>query len=183
MTHRATQRRRPAIDEAPRMHVVQSDTSARTSGSFATLLERATQEILAVTYWFDPAPHLKPYPVTIRFSGHRVDVKGRLQACDRFVQDETIEDVVPGIGPISITARIRNINPGLTRCNTVVHIECCVVHLIHRHLLHSHWYHHELVSHLSSICDNKVVRHSGSKGGQRRIDLGVRESNLHCLRP
>lgn len=25
---------------------------------------------LAVTYWFYPAPHPGPYPVTVRFSGH-----------------------------------------------------------------------------------------------------------------
>jgi phosphatidylglycerol---prolipoprotein diacylglyceryl transferase len=76
------------------------------------LLESATQETLAVTYWFDPVAHVEPYPVTVRFSGRRVDVKGRLQSGDRFVQDETIENVVPGSGPISLTARVRGINPG-----------------------------------------------------------------------
>ncbi len=70
------------------------------------------QEILAVTYWFDPAPQLEPNAVTVRFSGRRVDVKGRLQAGDRFTQDETIEAVVPGSGPISLTARVRGINAG-----------------------------------------------------------------------
>jgi len=70
-------------------------------------------EILAVTYWFDPAPHPEPYSVTVRFSGHRVDVKkGRLSSGDRFVQDETIKQVVPGSGPVSVTARVRGINPG-----------------------------------------------------------------------
>jgi phosphatidylglycerol:prolipoprotein diacylglycerol transferase len=75
-------------------------------------LESATQEILAVTYWFDPAPRPEPYPVTVRFTGRRVDIKGRMQAGDRFAQDETIEEVVEGSGPISLTARIRNINAG-----------------------------------------------------------------------
>ncbi len=37
-----------------------------------------------------------PYPITVRFSGRRIDVKGRLSPGDRFVQDETIEEVVPG---------------------------------------------------------------------------------------
>src|SRR5438105_11696620 len=105
-------RRRPALDAAPRIDVVQSDKEARTSGGFTALLESATQQILAVTYWFDPAPHSGPYPVTVRFSGHRVDVKGRLSSGDRFVQDETIEQVVPGSGPISLTARVRGINAG-----------------------------------------------------------------------
>ena len=112
MTRGAPVRMHPAGDVAPRSDVVQPDTSTRTSGGWTRLLKSAAQEILAVTYWFDPAPHPEPYPVTIRFSGRRVDVKGRLSAGDRFVQDETIEQVVPGSGPISLTARVRGINPG-----------------------------------------------------------------------
>ncbi len=112
MTRRPPACRRPAVDAAPRSDVVKSNTSARTSGGFTTLLESATQPILAVSYWFDPATHLGPYPVTVRFSGRRVGVKGRLSSGDRFVQDETIEEVVPGSGLISLTARVRGINAG-----------------------------------------------------------------------
>src|SRR5712692_4335279 len=111
MAHRSAARPRPAVDAAPRIHVVPRDTT-REGGGITALLESATQEILAVTYWFDPAPHPKPYPVTVRFSGRRNDVKGRLSPGDRFVHDETIEEVVPGSGPISLTARVRSINPG-----------------------------------------------------------------------
>src|SRR5438309_5232295 len=112
MTRRSPAHMRPAVDAAPRIDVVQSDKVALTGGGFTALLESAVQEILAVTYWFDPAPHPGPYPVTVRFSGRRVDVLGRLQSGDRFVQDETIEEVVPGSGPISLTTRVRGINPG-----------------------------------------------------------------------
>jgi phosphatidylglycerol:prolipoprotein diacylglycerol transferase len=111
-THRPPTRMRPAGDGAPCMDVVQSDKEAGTLGGWKRLLESATQEILVVTYWFDSDRHPKPYPVTVRFSGRRVDVKGRLQSGDRFVHDETIEEVVPGSGPISLTARVRGINPG-----------------------------------------------------------------------
>jgi phosphatidylglycerol---prolipoprotein diacylglyceryl transferase len=102
----------PVVDAGPRIDVVQSDTLAIQSGGFTALLESATQPILAVTYWFDPAPHSRTYPITVRFSGRRVDVKGRVHPGDRFVQDETIEEVVPGSGPISLTARVRGINAG-----------------------------------------------------------------------
>src|SRR5205807_903748 len=102
MTRKAPARRRPAVNAAPRSDVTQSNTPAQTSGRFTALWESATQEILAVTYWFDPAPHPEPYPVTVRFSGRRLDVKGRVQAGDRFVLDETIEQVIPGSGPISL---------------------------------------------------------------------------------
>jgi phosphatidylglycerol:prolipoprotein diacylglycerol transferase len=112
MTPGSPARRRPARGAGPRSDGVPSDTPARTSGGFTALLESATQQILAVTYWFDPAPHAGPYSVTVRFTGRRVDVKGRMQAGDRFVQDETIEQVVPGSGPISLTARVRGINAG-----------------------------------------------------------------------
>lgn len=75
-------------------------------------MESAAHEVLVVTCWFDPAPHPTPYPVTVRFSGRRVDVKGRLQPGDRFVHDEEIERVIPGSGPVSVTARVRDITPG-----------------------------------------------------------------------
>ncbi len=101
--------RRPA---APRSDVVQSDNVALTGGGFTAFWESVAQQILAVTYWFDPAPHAGSYPVTVRFSGRRIDVKGRLSSGDLFVQDETIEQVVPGSGPISLTARVRGINAG-----------------------------------------------------------------------
>lgn len=98
----------------PRSEATRANTAAggAATGGFATLIESAAQEILAVTYWFDPNPQPAPYPVTVRFSGRRVNVEGRAQARDRFVQDETIEAVIPGSGPISITARVRDINPG-----------------------------------------------------------------------
>ena len=112
MTRRSPARMRPVGDTAPRIHIVQSDTEARTLGGFTALWESAAQQILAVTYWFYPVPHMGPYPVTVRFSGRRVDVQGRLSPGDRFVQDETIEEVVPGSGPISLTTRVRDINPG-----------------------------------------------------------------------
>src|SRR6266705_4865821 len=102
----------PTVDAAPRIDLVQADKEARTLGGFTTLLESVAQEILAVTYWFDPAPHPGAYPVTVRFSGRRVDLRGRLQPGDRFVHDETIEEVVPGSGPISLTARVRSITLG-----------------------------------------------------------------------
>jgi len=101
------------VNAAPRSDVVQSGTPAFTGGGFAALLESATQQILAVTYWFDPALHPGSYPVTVRFSGRRVDVKkGRMRSGDRFVRDETIEKVVPGSGPISLTAKVHGINAG-----------------------------------------------------------------------
>src|SRR5689334_8836667 len=112
MTRRSPTHMRPAGDAAPRIDVVQSDKEALMGGGFTALWESAAQQILAVTYWFDPVPHAGSYPVTVRFSGRRIEVKGRLQVGDRFVQDETIKEVIPGSGPISLTARVHGINAG-----------------------------------------------------------------------
>jgi phosphatidylglycerol:prolipoprotein diacylglycerol transferase len=76
------------------------------------MLEQAAQEVLAVTYWFEPVWNPEPYPVTIRFVGQRSGVAGKYQPGDRFVRDETIARVVPGSGPIALTARVGGINAG-----------------------------------------------------------------------
>jgi phosphatidylglycerol---prolipoprotein diacylglyceryl transferase len=112
MTRSSPIHMRPVVDAAPRIDVVQSEEEALMGGGFTALWESAAQQVLAVTYWFDPSPHPGPYPVTVRFSGRRVDVIGRLQSGDRFVLDETIAEVIPGSGPISLTARVHGINPG-----------------------------------------------------------------------
>ncbi len=86
--------------------------SALTIGGFAGLMKSVEHEVLAVTFWFDPAPHRKFDSVSIRLSGQRVGVSGPLQRGDRFEQDEKIEGVVAGSGPISVTARVFGVNPG-----------------------------------------------------------------------
>lgn len=112
MARKSQTRMRPKVNVVPRRDDIQAETLTITDGGFTTLLESVLKPILAVTFWFDPAPYAEPCSVMVRFSGHRIDVKGRLKADDRFVQDETIEQVVAGSGPISVTARIRAINAG-----------------------------------------------------------------------
>lgn len=68
--------------------------------------------MLAATYWFDPAESDLGGPVVIRFSGHRKGVGAKTQRGDQFVQDERVDDVRPASGPISVTTRVRGINPG-----------------------------------------------------------------------
>lgn len=102
----------PTIDAVPSTEAVPAGVPATTRGGFAALLATATQEILAVTYWFNPVPRPEPYSVTIRFSGRRVTAKDRVQPGDRFVHEEIIEQVIPGSGPVSLTAKIHGITPG-----------------------------------------------------------------------
>jgi phosphatidylglycerol---prolipoprotein diacylglyceryl transferase len=69
-------------------------------------------EALVVSHWFDPGEVGEPYPATIRLSGRRADVAGRPGPTDTFVHEETIERVVPGTGPISISSWVYGLKPG-----------------------------------------------------------------------
>ncbi|HZC07458.1 MAG TPA: prolipoprotein diacylglyceryl transferase family protein [Ktedonobacterales bacterium] len=111
MTHDTQAIQRRQAHEATRNTPV-ADATTSVGGRLGTLMETASQEVLAITYWFDPAPHTEPYPVTIRFVGRRVDVAGEAQAGDRFIHDETVAAVVPGSGPVAVTARVFGVTPG-----------------------------------------------------------------------
>jgi len=80
-------------------------------GGFTAFLESAARESLVVTYWLDSIGQATPSPITVQFTGRRADVDGPLTPADRFIHYETAE-VIPDTGPISVTARIRDIAPG-----------------------------------------------------------------------
>lgn len=70
------------------------------------------REALVVTYWFDPGDEGDPYDATVRLTGRRVGTLGTPKAGDSFTRDETIEGVVPGTGPVSITAWVYRLQRG-----------------------------------------------------------------------
>jgi phosphatidylglycerol:prolipoprotein diacylglycerol transferase len=82
--------------------------------SFLDQIARVRQPVLAATYWFEPVSNTtaQPYPVTIRFWGQRVGSEKAPQPGDTFVHEQTIERIVPGSGPVTLTARIRGVNAG-----------------------------------------------------------------------
>ena len=73
---------------------------------------KAVEELLTVTYWLDPGAAGDPFSATIRFSGQRAGVTGKPQPGDAFSQDVTVGGIVPGSGPVAITAEVRGINQG-----------------------------------------------------------------------
>lgn len=75
-------------------------------------MQSVEHEVLGVTFWFEPAPRRKGDSVSIRFSGQRVGVSGPLQRGDRFEQDEKVDGVVAGSGPVSVTARVYGVKAG-----------------------------------------------------------------------
>jgi phosphatidylglycerol---prolipoprotein diacylglyceryl transferase len=73
---------------------------------------KAVEKLLTPTYWLDPGETGEPFSATIRFSGRRTDVTGKPQPRDSFWQEETVDGIIPGSGPVAITAEVRGINPG-----------------------------------------------------------------------
>ena len=73
---------------------------------------RALEQLLTVTYWLDPGEHGEPFAATIRFTGHRTDAAGATGAGDTFSHEETVEGIVPGSGPVAVTAEVRGVNAG-----------------------------------------------------------------------
>jgi phosphatidylglycerol---prolipoprotein diacylglyceryl transferase len=73
---------------------------------------KAVEELLTVTYWLDPGERGEEFSATIRFTGRRLGVTGRPQPGDTFAQEETVNRLVPGSGPVAITAEVRGVNSG-----------------------------------------------------------------------
>lgn len=103
-----------------RHDATRSGSPPPSSDGLTALMETAAQEILVATHWFDPDPYVSVTPITVRFSGQRVGVEGKLQPTDRFIHDETIASMVSGSGPVSVTARIRGVAPGEWRVSAHV---------------------------------------------------------------
>lgn len=69
-------------------------------------------QALGLTYWFDAPNEGEARSVSIRFSGRRIGVKRKPGRRDSFSVVETVERVVPGSGPIAVTARVSDVAPG-----------------------------------------------------------------------
>lgn len=72
----------------------------------------AEPEALVATGWFESGEGSMPYSATVRFSGRRAAPHGMPRARDTFVQEEVIDRVLPGTGPVSITTWVYGLEPG-----------------------------------------------------------------------
>ncbi len=64
-----------------------------------------------MTAWLDPADPERRYIARVVFSGRRADQVGKPGPGDTFSKEEAVE-VVGGSGPVSVTTKVRGINPG-----------------------------------------------------------------------
>ena len=87
--------------------------AARPSDQSRGWTERATQEVLTPTYWFDPGDARgEPYSISVSFSGRRVGTTGKAGPGDEFAMEQTVEGIVPGSGPVAVTTEVRGVNAG-----------------------------------------------------------------------
>jgi hypothetical protein len=73
---------------------------------------KALEQLLHVTCWLDPGEDGEPLTATVRFTGQRTDVTGKPGPGDTFTQEEIYQGIVPGSGPVAVTAEVRGVNPG-----------------------------------------------------------------------
>ena len=69
-------------------------------------------EALVVTHWFDAGADGDLYSATLRLTGRRIDIGGRPTPRDTFAREDTIEGIVPGSGPISVSSWVYGLQPG-----------------------------------------------------------------------
>lgn len=89
---------------APPTSVAESD---KASGDSAT-----EPQALVVSHRFDPGDEGEPYSATLRLTGRRVTSSTGRGRKDTFAHEETIERIVPGSGPLSISSWVYGIEPG-----------------------------------------------------------------------
>ncbi len=105
--------RAPVAAPAPRAAArPEAGSAAAADDGVPAWAERVLEEVLTPTFWFDPGESGGPFRVTVWFSGRRAGVTGKPGSGDAFRQEVTAEGVVPGSGPVAVTAEVRGITPG-----------------------------------------------------------------------
>lgn len=121
MDNRAARRRAAAAakrtkDRSGRTPAASHGAAAgRTGGSeqpAAGQSEAIEKEALVVTHVFDSGRDGEPYSATVRLSGRRVGINRLPGPQDTFVQEDRVDGIVPGSGPVSVTSWVYGLEPG-----------------------------------------------------------------------
>jgi phosphatidylglycerol:prolipoprotein diacylglycerol transferase len=75
-------------------------------------VDEVEPQALVVSHWFDSGEGDEPYSATVRLTGRRVGINRLPGPRDTFVQEDRIDGIVPGSGPVSITSWVYNLEPG-----------------------------------------------------------------------
>lgn len=112
MSKRQTGRARQSRPAPASRRVATSAGPPPAAGGFATLLEQAQREVLVVSLCAVGGLPEGASSATVRMKGQRLHVSGKPGPGDRFVHEETVAGVPGGSGPLTITRRVRDVNPG-----------------------------------------------------------------------
>jgi phosphatidylglycerol:prolipoprotein diacylglycerol transferase len=69
-------------------------------------------QALVVSHWFDSGDEGEPFSATVRWTGRRDGVSGMLKPGDTFTHEEKVEGVLPGSGPVSVSAWVYGLGAG-----------------------------------------------------------------------
>lgn len=84
-----------------------------------SVLASVEPQDVALTYWFDADENWNTYGVAVKFTGRRIDVKGKPESGDAFRVVAGIDGLKPGMGRIALTHRVSNANPGRWKVDAV----------------------------------------------------------------
>jgi phosphatidylglycerol:prolipoprotein diacylglycerol transferase len=90
----------------------QTTTGLEFVGNPIGTLTDVEPQAVAVSYWFTAPGGTERHQVSVRFTGHRLDVIGARTPGDDFVATADVADVAPDSGPIAVTHRITGTTPG-----------------------------------------------------------------------
>ena len=87
---------------------------ARASANQTTLGASTSDEpqALVVSHWFDSGQDGEPYAATIRLTGRRLGIHGQPKQGDSFVQEDKLEGILPGSGPVSFSSWVYGLQSG-----------------------------------------------------------------------
>jgi phosphatidylglycerol:prolipoprotein diacylglycerol transferase len=74
--------------------------------------EAADLEALVVSHMFASGEDGAPFSATVRLTGRRTGVDGPTRPQDTFTQEDQIEGITPGSGPVSVTSWVYGLEPG-----------------------------------------------------------------------
>ncbi|NYI40312.1 prolipoprotein diacylglyceryl transferase [Demequina lutea] len=77
-----------------------------------SVLASVEPQDVALTYWFDVDENWDTYGVAVKFTGRRIDVKGKPESGDAFRVATGIDGLKRGMGRVALTHRVSDANPG-----------------------------------------------------------------------
>lgn len=112
---RPTPRSRQTADSRPASDTAPVGSTGRNASEQTAASGTAEPEALVVTHWFDSGEtgqDGEPYSATIRLTGRRVGIRGNPKPRDTFAQEDRVDGIVPGSGPVSVTTWVYGLQPG-----------------------------------------------------------------------